>query len=74
MQKSLMRVEPGSLDHIPKQSHPMNLNPGRHIISQKRKVFLLDHCFIKPYYYKKLLGIDTNPNDDYDDYDPYSRH
>ena len=41
------------------------LNDWRHrIIDINRKVFMLDKWFVKPFYYRKLLGINISDMED----------
>ena len=70
--RSVVSVGPGDLDHVPKMSDPWKLNPWRHRLTpQKRNIYLISHWFAKPYFYKKLLGIDSG--DSQDDYDEFTR-
>ena len=64
--KILVTVEPGDVDSKLKQPDIFQMNNFRHmIVSKKRVMYIGSNFFMNGFYYKKLLGINSEENDDY---------
>ena len=49
------------------------LDGARHYIDgAQKKVFLFPKCFVTPFYYNKLMGMDVDSRDHQDDFNKYS--
>jgi hypothetical protein len=64
--KILVTVEPGDVDSKLKQTDIFQMNRFRHmIVSKNRVMYISRNFFMNGFYYKKLLGINSEEYDDY---------